>query len=547
VFLSVLFSSFSFAQKEFEARYNKTVQLIIDTRDSLEYLISSMKNTTKLSDVQKAQINFIKTKMYTLYEIDPLFHITTDLSTDSIEQLPLLSKAENYIVQSRPDEGIPLIFEFLQTVDESSDSATYAKIYLAEAYREKQEYLKGMEIVYGLLEHKAISLKNKAFAYNRLAALYSEYGDWSETKGDSVIKYSNLCIKISTNNNFTGYLAASQNELAFIYREQGQNKLSLEYGLKAFDNFIEIKSFPQAMNTAINLSLTYKKTKELGKAGQIINEVLGLVDVRNNENLFFRSYLLLADINADQKKYLNAYEYLSIAHKMQSRYYHERIDLQINEMSAKYEADIKEKKIGLLKKDNEIQLLQLSGKNQLIVSLSIGIIVFIVLSGFIFVLYRKRDIAYKRLVDKNLDLISCENSNPVEQKQENDFERNGEEDTGLRTLAIEFDTYLKKEKPFLFSEISYDEVCKKLNTNRTYLSKAINKSYDKSFLEVINYFRIKEASLYLSNPKYNHISIEGIGQMTGFNYKAAFYSNFKKQVGITPLYFRKNSQNHRQI
>jgi len=101
---------------------------------------------------------------------------------------------------------------------------------------------------------------------------------------------------------------------------------------------------------------------------------------------------------------------------------------------------------------------------------------------------------------------------------------------------------MKKEKPFLFSEINYDEVCIKLNTNRSYLSKAINKNYMMSFTEVINNFRIKEASLYLSNPKYNHLSIEGIGQMTGYNYKAAFYSNFKKQVGVTPAFFRKNSQ-----
>ncbi|RLD54692.1 MAG: hypothetical protein DRJ05_14190, partial [Bacteroidetes bacterium] len=516
-FFFFLSFSFSFAQEDettrFDTQYLKAFQLVEDTRDSLESLIISMRNTANINEAQKAKINFIETKMHTLYDIDPLFSRITGPVTDSIEKLPLLAKAENYIVQSMPDEGIPLIFEFLQNADEGSDSAVYAKIYLAEAYREKQEYLKGIEIIYGLLENKNISLKNKAFAYNRIAALYNECGNWCENRSDSVVKYSNLCIKVSMENNFTEYLAASQNELAFVYRNRGQNQLSLDYGLKSYGNFIKVQRFPQAMNTAINLAYTYKKMGKLQKAEQVVHDVLELNPIKRSKNLYLRLYILLAGIKVEMGNYREAYEYISIARKMQSGFYRERINLQINEMSAKYEAEIKEKKIGLLKKDNEIQQLQLSSKNQLILSLSIGIFVFVVLSGFIFVLYRKRNTAYKRLVDKNLDLIKCENTHPVKDKPQNSSNGNIDEDPGLRNLAIEFDTYLKKEKPFLFSEISYDEVCKKLNTNRTYLSKAINKSYKKSFPEVINYFRIKEASLYLSNPKYNHISIEGIGQM----------------------------------
>ncbi len=113
--------SFSFAQNQppikFKTEYNKTLQLIDDTRDSLERLIISMKNTTNPDGLQKVKINFIKSKLYVLYEIDPIFLKTGSDPTNSAIHLSPLAKAENYIVQSRPDEGIPLIFQFLQTAN----------------------------------------------------------------------------------------------------------------------------------------------------------------------------------------------------------------------------------------------------------------------------------------------------------------------------------------------------------------------------------------------------------------------------------------------
>ncbi|NQV01428.1 MAG: AraC family transcriptional regulator, partial [Bacteroidia bacterium] len=46
--------------------------------------------------------------------------------------------------------------------------------------------------------------------------------------------------------------------------------------------------------------------------------------------------------------------------------------------------------------------------------------------------------------------------------------------------------------------------------------------------------------ILLSDNKYNHISIEGIGQMVGFVSRSVFYQNFKNLTGITPSYFRES-------
>jgi len=67
-----------------------------------------------------------------------------------------------------------------------------------------------------------------------------------------------------------------------------------------------------------------------------------------------------------------------------------------------------------------------------------------------------------------------------------------------------------------------------------------NENYHQNFNSFINELRIREARLLLTEPKFDHISIEGIGAMAGFSSKVTFHSNFKQQIGVTPSYFRKS-------
>ena len=108
-------------------------------------------------------------------------------------------------------------------------------------------------------------------------------------------------------------------------------------------------------------------------------------------------------------------------------------------------------------------------------------------------------------------------------------------------LLEKLNNYMIEEKPYLFNNITLEDICKELETNRTYLSQIINANYSQHFNEYINSFRIKEALQLLADSKYAHISIEGIGQMAGFKSKAVFHQNFKKFTGITPMYFRKKT------
>jgi len=113
------------------------------------------------------------------------------------------------------------------------------------------------------------------------------------------------------------------------------------------------------------------------------------------------------------------------------------------------------------------------------------------------------------------------------------------ENTTLGLLA-KFNRLMKEEKPYLESDLTADNICRTINTNCSYLAQRIHDNFNKNFHGLINELRIKEARRLLTEPKHDHLSIEGIGEMAGFRNKVTFHSTFKRQIGITPSYFRKS-------
>ncbi len=164
--------------------------------------------------------------------------------------------------------------------------------------------------------------------------------------------------------------------------------------------------------------------------------------------------------------------------------------------------------------------------------------------------YLKKNRAYKALVRQNVELAkidlqkqavdpAVQNINELSPCAEKMTAADTEENDLVESLL----KYFREEKPYLHSKLSMDDLSKALNTNRSYLSKAINDCLNKNFYELLNEYRIKEARLLLIDHTYDHISIEGIGQMVGFASRSSFYNCFNKSYGISPSYFR-NSIKH---
>lgn len=81
-------------------------------------------------------------------------------------------------------------------------------------------------------------------------------------------------------------------------------------------------------------------------------------------------------------------------------------------------------------------------------------------------------------------------------------------------LAKKLVDYFEKEKPFLQTDLNLTAVCKKIGTNRTYLSSIINTNFEMNFNSFVNRYRTRYVEDYLKkNP---NVTKEELVQIGGF-------------------------------
>jgi YesN/AraC family two-component response regulator len=522
----------------FQSNYYKASQLIRQTADSLETLVELMKLSDNKTDIQRAKLNLICSKMHLLDEMQAVSRLHEEVLPDTADIVnPLLKSAQAFIIQSRPDEGIPLILEYLESVDHDGDSAIYGKIFLAEAYRQKQEYSKGIEMIYEVLGNKKISPSNRAFALSRMAALMNEKRFFDGNRVDSVFKYSRLCIQIAQEHDLTEYLALSQNELGNNYLSLNRPDSALFLITEAARNFLSIHKIPQTINTYLNLSRIYASSGQLEQSKEILVKALELGNMEENRNLFKYVYYYLADRCFRMGDLNSAYEYLNISYSLMSQFFNDRIQMQINEISARFDLNEKETRIKEEIQKNRTYRLRVKYIS-LISIISISLLVVLV------ILFRFKNQAYKKLVEHTLKSLKLEKQVELclRNLSENDIRQKINAEDRNAELSLRLEKYLAEEKPYLWCDVTLEEFCKKLNTNRTYISRLINDEYNMSFYDLLFEYRVRAALEYLNNPQYDHLSIEGIGELSGFKSNSNFYKRFKNMVGMTPSLFRERAR-----
>jgi len=98
---------------------------------------------------------------------------------------------------------------------------------------------------------------------------------------------------------------------------------------------------------------------------------------------------------------------------------------------------------------------------------------------------------------------------------------------------------LSSEKPFLNPQVSITDLSEKLSISTKHLSQVINQSFDKSFFDFINTYRIREVQQILKESMDDKMTVLEAMYQAGFNSKSSFNTAFKKETGQTPTEFRK--------
>lgn len=106
------------------------------------------------------------------------------------------------------------------------------------------------------------------------------------------------------------------------------------------------------------------------------------------------------------------------------------------------------------------------------------------------------------------------------------------------------DMHEKLEQLFMSQKIhtqpglKLHDVAVLLRVSPAVLSAFINTHLKMTFFEMVNKYRVQEARQLLISPDYTSYKVEYIGELSGFNSRASFFSVFKKHVGKTPQVFK---------
>ncbi len=322
-------------------------------------------------------------------------------------------------------------------------------------------------------------------------------------QADSALFYYRKSLEIKTEIKYKFGMVSSLKGIANVYSGLLMNdQAAFDYYEKALSIATEIGSVHEIAE--LNLSqgeLLYKK-KKLAEASDLFRKAFSYAKKENALDLIRKSSQYLTEISILTGEKDDAKDYF-IEYRISSDSLFSRETAQtIMEMLTKYEPEKKE---------------------------------------------TEKSKAYRQIVQKNLEIVRSEKR--LEYQRSNimtagkripDAYPEDEIEFTRLNLLHKFTRLMEEEKPYLDAGITLEDICRKISTNRTYLSQLINENYHQNFNSFINELRIREARLLLTEPKFDHISIEGIGAMAGFSSKVTFHSNFKQQIGVTPSYFRKS-------
>jgi len=176
------------------------------------------------------------------------------------------------------------------------------------------------------------------------------------------------------------------------------------------------------------------------------------------------------------------------------------------------------------------------------------IIIISVVSVFLFIIvifYLKINSANKKLVQKNIEAV--EGNTPHDYSEaaifgEDTTTQTEPDDAKLVNIITDLKKLMSADKPFLSKDVSLGKIADLLGTNRTYLSKAINREYNVNFNSYINDMRIKEAIHLITAGELQHLNMEGIAEKCGFSNRVSFTKAFQKFTGISPSFFIKNAK-----
>jgi tetratricopeptide (TPR) repeat protein len=285
---------------------------------------------------------------------------------------------------------------------------------IGNLYREQKNYPKALEYSYKAVtqEKKIKNDKALVITYNNIAEIYA-----SMERIDSTQHYYNLVVKISEKLKDPFSLAISYTVLGSFYIKQKKYNQAADYSIKGYNICKSQKAFNDVLVASLtNLGEINQVLKKYEEAEVYFQEALSTAKKMDSKMLTKDMLLSLASLYEETKDYPKAYDYYKLFSESKDSLLNKENSKLITEMNTKYTTEKKEKEIELLKKNEDIQNLELSKKknelnNQRTISISIfsGFLLLMIVAILLSSRYRLKkkandqlQNAYNQIEEKNV-------------------------------------------------------------------------------------------------------------------------------------------------
>jgi serine phosphatase RsbU (regulator of sigma subunit) len=272
---------------------------------------------------------------------------------------------------------------------------------IGNLYLDQKNYQKALE--YSLKALKAEEkAKDKEALLNtsaNLGQIYSSLG-----KNDSALFYYNLALKTSHETNDGFGIANSLVNMGILYTKLKQYNKAIDFSLRG-SKLCQANGFVDLNVYAIsNLGMINRALQKYDAAENYFLEAASIAKKINSKMLIRESYLSLASLYEEEKDFKRSYDYYKLYSETKDSLLNQENSKLITEMNTKYTTEKKEKEIELLKKNEDIQTLELTKRkndleNQRTISLSVfsGFILLLVVAILLFSRYQLKKKANNQL------------------------------------------------------------------------------------------------------------------------------------------------------
>ncbi len=122
----------------------------------------------------------------------------------------------------------------------------------------------------------------------------------------------------------------------------------------------------------------------------------------------------------------------------------------------------------------------------------------------------------------------------ITQKSTPEASEEDDEENPFIELRDQINAYLADEKPYLNPDFSIGDMSAALKVPQHHVSYCLRALFKQSFPKLKTTLRIQYALQLMNSSDFEHLSIEGIGQMAGFSSRSSFYSAFQSEMDCSP-------------